>query len=444
METMIDYTDSDVVYVTTQNGSLYKSTNGATNFGGNIAPDTFGAWVTPFLMDPLNPDTLFGGYLGVWRSFDGGSNWTNIGGGASDYLRYMAQGTNNRNRLYAADQNELRMTSTALTASPSWSNITPGLPVSLANISWVEVNPSWSLDVYVSFSGFEDGIKIYHSPDAGTTWNNISGSLPNVPVNCIEYEPGSNGGLYIGTDIGVFYRNDDIGDWIPFRNGMPAVEVREIEYNSAINQLVAATFGRGIWVSSAYNPCPANYTLTDANNPNPWGGYKLYEASNTVTSTREITGGLGTNITYKAANSIQLNPGFRVRSNSHFEANIDDCTADAFIPDPSDYRGVLAGQMPSEEDELFVPETMLESMSLYPNPASNQTTLEFTIAEDREAVFFLADLNGKVLLENRMGELVAGTHTMSINLQGLASGVYYGHLLSGTDRQTKELVIIAE
>ena len=63
------------------------------------------------------------------------------------------------------------------------------------------------------------------SADTGKTWTNISGSLPNVPVNCIVYDDNNgspNDALYIGTDIGVFYRDNTLGDWVPFSTRLPA------------------------------------------------------------------------------------------------------------------------------------------------------------------------------------------------------------------------------
>ncbi len=142
----------------------------------------------------------------------------------------------------------------------------------------------------------------------GVTWTNISGSLPNVPVNCIAYENGPLDALYIGTDIGVFYRNNDIGDWIPFTNGLPTVRIMDLEINNTYNLIRAGTYGRGLWSSSLYTTCPSWYTLTPLNDPsNPnYTGFQFYEASSFITSSRIITGGPGTDVTYKAGSSISL------------------------------------------------------------------------------------------------------------------------------------------
>ncbi len=85
---------------------------------------------------------------------------------------------------------------------------------------------SWFLQsdpikAWVCFSGYSDGNKVYQTSDAGVNWTNISGTLPNVPVNCIAYHNNGQDGVYIGTDIGVFYKDNTMTDWMPFRNGCP-------------------------------------------------------------------------------------------------------------------------------------------------------------------------------------------------------------------------------
>ena len=46
---------------------------------------------------------------------------------------------------------------------------------------------------------------MYKSYNGGNSWINISYSLPNVPVNCIELDNGNTlERVYIGTDLGVW------------------------------------------------------------------------------------------------------------------------------------------------------------------------------------------------------------------------------------------------
>jgi hypothetical protein len=139
----------------------------------------------------------------------------------------------------------------------NWTIITGSLPVNLAGITSIAVSTSDEKKVWVTLSGSSAGNKVFESVNAGGSWTNISGSLPNIAINCIAFEPGNAvDAIYIGTDKGVYYRNNSLGNWTSFNNGLPSVIVNDLYINTGANKLAAATFGRGIWTSSLYlRPC---------------------------------------------------------------------------------------------------------------------------------------------------------------------------------------------
>ena len=99
---------------------------------------------------------------------------------------------------------------------------------------------------YVTFSGYVTGEKVYKTCDGGLSWMNISGSLPNLPANTIAHQI-KNNGLYVGTDAGVYFLNDDLTDWVPYKLGLPNVIVDDLEIHYGANKIRAATYGRGVW-----------------------------------------------------------------------------------------------------------------------------------------------------------------------------------------------------
>jgi photosystem II stability/assembly factor-like uncharacterized protein len=239
----------------------------------------------------------------------------------------MAIGTSNTNRVYAAYGSSIWRSDDA---AVTWTSISAGLGGN--SVTFIAVNPDNSLDVFVTVGNYNAGQKVYESSDGGATWTNISGSLPNIVMNCIAYED-NNGtpddALYIGTDLGVYYRNDNIGNWILFQNGLPNVPVTDMEINEGAGLIRAATYGRGLWSSALYDPCPTDYILTPGNDPsNPnYTGVQYYEASNSVTSSRVVTGGLGTDVTYKSGNFVKLTDGFHAREGNLFNAVLGPCQA---------------------------------------------------------------------------------------------------------------------
>jgi len=127
-------------------------------------------------------------------------------------------------------------------------------------VTEIVVDPLADQSVFVAYSGFDSGGSgaghVFHTANGGTTWTNISGNLPDVPVNALLIDPDSVGTssarvIYAGTDIGVFRTTLGSGVWQEFGSGLPPVVVTRLFYSAINRQLLAATYGRGIWAISS-------------------------------------------------------------------------------------------------------------------------------------------------------------------------------------------------
>lgn len=263
-ECIIDYTNSQVQYATVNTGYLYRTTDhwatrsviahnipGFTAFlnANGIGP---GAWLTPVVMDPADHQTLYIGFQNIWKTTDQGNSWSSIFNfNLKAPLQSIAVAPSNNQIIYAATYDTIFGTANG---GGSWNYlpITSVTGNASHRISYITVNPINPYMMWITITGFSAGNKIFQTSDGGSTWTNISGTLPNVPVNCSVYEKGSNDAIYIGTDLGVFYRDNTMSNWIPYNYGLPNIQVNELEisYN---NKLYAATWGRGIWKSDLYS-----------------------------------------------------------------------------------------------------------------------------------------------------------------------------------------------
>lgn len=109
-------------------------------------------------------------------------------------------------------------------------------------------------------------------------WENLSTGLPNLPINCIEvYKDSEWEEMFAGTDCGVYYYNNIIGHWTKYGNGMPVCAVSDLEINYKTNQLVASTFGRGMYMAELceIGPSESNIYVTDTQ---IWEGSKRIPA----------------------------------------------------------------------------------------------------------------------------------------------------------------------
>lgn len=286
MWTINSHTNTNTVYGSLYYGDINRSTNGGTSFtqvAGNgvngITED--GGWVTPYIQDPSNASVLYAGYSRVWKTTNGGNAWTvayAVSGG-SGKLVAMDMSANNPNVVYSAKVDRIFRNTT---------NITTGLPVTSASITYIRVDPANENRLWVTFSGFSAANKIFRSTDGGSTWTNITYNLPNLPANCVEYKAGTTEELYIGTDVGVYSFDPATNTWSAFNTGLPNVIVRDLKIHAATSKMRAATYGRGLWetdlntvpqppvadfLASATTICTGNaVTFTDisTNQPTSW------------------------------------------------------------------------------------------------------------------------------------------------------------------------------
>jgi photosystem II stability/assembly factor-like uncharacterized protein len=342
MTCRINYRSTDTIYGGTQNGVFYRSVDAGESFQIMGIPGDKSAWITPFIMDPVDPQVLFIGKDSLYRSDNGGWPYKYLGEPTGMNINCLAQGTSNRNRLYISSEEFIYRCDNALVSSgtASFTNIGAGLPN--LYITGIVVDPDNSSRVFVTLSGFEDSLKVFFSYDAGESWNNISGDLPNVPVNCIAFDNNSpaSDALYIGTDIGVFYRDLDLGDWIYYSNFMPAVIVNDLYINPTNSTITAGTYGRGLWRSSLYTGCSENALIVDTGFP--LGGVRHISVNNEITSTAEFRRELGTETYFTAGQRILLNPGFRIGARAFFQGKIGDCpdiTLEPFSVVPQNPQG---------------------------------------------------------------------------------------------------------
>jgi hypothetical protein len=251
MEAAVDPSDPFTVYASYQLGGIMRSYDRGENWdfiGENVEDD--GPWVTPFVIDPSDPQRMAAGYTEVWISFDQGDSWFGASEwGPEEYVRCVAIAPSNGEVIYAGRNDRVMRTDIG---GGQWTSIQAGLP-ELSPTSFA-VDPADADHVWISFSGSQQGQKVFESTDGGLTWTNRSAGLPNVPVNTLALDPAQPNGLYAGTDLGVFYRDDVLVAWEPFGEGLPNVVVTELEVNLATSKLRAATYGRGIWQADLYEP----------------------------------------------------------------------------------------------------------------------------------------------------------------------------------------------
>lgn len=225
---------------------------GATYGDVTTAYSHLGYWTSPVVFSPNSSDTIYFGLYGVYASYDGGATINLLPGTSSfgtgtaldDGVISLAISQSNSNVIYAANFSHIIRTTDA---GATWTDVTGSLPVSSVGITHIAIDYVNPMLVYVTTSGYSAGNKVFVSTTGGSTWSNISGTLPNIPANCIATDIATPGALFVGTDMGMYYKDSSTTSWAPYGTGLPNVIVDDIEVNYTNNKVRAATYGRGLW-----------------------------------------------------------------------------------------------------------------------------------------------------------------------------------------------------
>ncbi len=260
----IDPSDENYMYVEGFWGRFFRSTDGGESFTsspptGNIRFN----WKTPFVLDPKDPSILYLGSQKVHKSIDHAETWAEISGDLTNgnlnsdedpyswrfgTITSLAVSPLNSDIIYAGtDDGNVWINSNA-SGNYDWIKISEGLPKRW--VTCVAADPYDENTAYVCYSGiryFDHVPHVFKTMDKGASWINISGNLPDFPVNNIQIDPDLSDTYYVATDGGVFYTEDGGSNWDLLGGGIPAVAVLDLTLHGASRTLTAATYGRGLY-----------------------------------------------------------------------------------------------------------------------------------------------------------------------------------------------------
>lgn len=244
-------------YYYTCNGSFHR-----VDATGNHTIDSDLAFFdSPIIMDPSDSDILYrtkwlsvpsGPPVALQRSLDKGDNWStrmmlwnrmtdmSICDSNPDTYYFTNWSTwTTQSRIFKSSDGGINH------SEVSYSGMTD--IILEAPITNIVVNPFDENIVWVTFGGSgTSGKKVFYSSDGGGNWSDKTGTgLPDLPVQCFVYDY-LNNDIYIGTDVGVYYKPISDVAWQE-EEDFPKVLVSDLFLNKSSGDIVAGTYGRGVW-----------------------------------------------------------------------------------------------------------------------------------------------------------------------------------------------------
>jgi photosystem II stability/assembly factor-like uncharacterized protein len=251
-------------------------------------------WVSPLLLSPHNPDTIYTAAECVFKSTDQGNSWTPISGDLTrndkskqqpsggpltnditsveyyDTIFALAESPRQKGMLWVGTDDGLVHVTTD--EGQHWTNVSPKMP-EWSTVDLIEPSPHDANTAYVAVDRHKlDDIKpyIFKTADAGKTWSAITTGLPDgANVHAVREDPKRRGLLYAGTELGMFVSFDDGAHWQPLQLNLPVSPVHDLVVKD--DGLVVATHGRSFWILDDITP------LRQVNGPSAQMDAVLYQ-----------------------------------------------------------------------------------------------------------------------------------------------------------------------
>jgi photosystem II stability/assembly factor-like uncharacterized protein len=258
-----DPLDANLIYSVGWYGSVFRMNRDTGQIATMFGP---GAryrytWETPLVFSPTDPKTMYLGMQFVLKTNDGGVSWQEI----SPDLTSKNPSTSDQGVIQTIAPSPVKAgviwvgTSTALVQltrdnGANWTEVTPPeLPRGL-NVTLIEASPTDADTAYVIASAFGDTKPfIFATRDAGKSWQKIVKGLPEASIaRVVREDPARKGLLYAGTETGIYVSFSGGNDWHPLQLNLPTTSVRDLKVHGT--DLVAATYGRGLWILDDLSP----------------------------------------------------------------------------------------------------------------------------------------------------------------------------------------------
>jgi photosystem II stability/assembly factor-like uncharacterized protein len=235
-------------------------------------------WTYPIIFSPADPDVLYTSSQHVWKTTDGGQNWTRISG---DLTRHDPKTMGPSGGPITHDMNSPEIYATVFALGPgkhnvnviwagsddglihvtrdggkTWSNVTPKDMPEFGRVSQIDASSFDDGSAYVAVKKpllNDVAPYAYRTHDFGKSWTKIvNGIRPNDYVHVVREDPARRGLLYAGTQHGAYISFDDGDNWQPLSLNLPDVPVVDLMVES--NSIAIATHGRSFYTLDHIEP----------------------------------------------------------------------------------------------------------------------------------------------------------------------------------------------
>jgi hypothetical protein len=257
--------------------NFVSATAGLTDFNPGAFPFSTCIVPAPTNLDPTGRVFFHFTRSRIWKTTNGGLNWTMIASSGSPlspgfpspgFTRTFRSSTSNLG-ISPVDLNHIAIGAASgfldisTDGGASWTDVNlvaavpaPGYVGFTTNVIWQDNQNLW-----ITSSALIDGalssnvarVVKAHIANPGDPWSTatytvMQSGLPQLPVQRVYFDPRDPANtIYAATHVGLYRSTDDGSSWAPYGNGLPTVRVADIYMPTDGSFIRIATYGRGMW-----------------------------------------------------------------------------------------------------------------------------------------------------------------------------------------------------
>ncbi|AEV33082.1 PDK repeat-containing protein [Owenweeksia hongkongensis DSM 17368] len=270
----IDQTNPQIQVTSYVYNSYWRSTDGGASFSSRIQNETTGSFINPTDYDDnlhILYSNLSGASINRILDMDGNpdiSPFRAFIGSPATHLRVSPYTTTSTTLFVGTTAGRVYKITNADGSSPTLTNITTSdLPI--GSVSCIEIGSSEN-ELLVTYSNY--GVNsVWYTNDGGANWTSKEGDLPDMPVRWSLFNPNNRNEVLLATEVGV-WRCSNINSpnpsWTPSTSGLANVRTSMLQMRDSDNEVIAATYGRGLFSSSAFSSISSpDADFTPSSNP---------------------------------------------------------------------------------------------------------------------------------------------------------------------------------
>jgi photosystem II stability/assembly factor-like uncharacterized protein len=235
----------------------------------------------PVVFSTVDPHVLFYANNVLWKTIDGGINWTQIspdltrqkwsvpksvgtyeprvtsrerGAIGAQVIYTIGPSYTDINRIWIGTDDGV--IATTADGGANWTNVTPPQVADFMKVFTIDPGRFDPLTAYAAVNTLRlDDMNphLYRTHDGGKTWTEIVNGIPGgAPVSVVREDPKRKGLLFAGSETQVYVSFDDGDHWQSLRLNMAPSSVRDLIVKD--DDLVVGTHGRGIWILDDITP----------------------------------------------------------------------------------------------------------------------------------------------------------------------------------------------